>query len=260
MEEDAFVIGGVEIGNRLILGSGKYGDDAVMGRAIEEAGIDMVTVALRRVDPGRTGGDILDWVPRGRRLLPNTSGARNAAEAVRIARLAREAGQGNFVKIEIVTDQVYLLPDNAETLKATETLAKEGFIVMPYLCPDPVLGRSFEDAGAAALMPLGSPIGSNRGLGTRELVRIMVEFAKVPVIVDAGIGKPSEAAACMEIGVAGVMANTAIATAGDPVAMAVAFSQAVQAGRRAFLARPGRVLARGAASSPLTGFLGEASA
>lgn len=256
--EDKLIIGGIEIGNRLILGSGKYGDDAIMESAIEAANIDMVTVALRRVDTGGEGGNILDRVPQRCRLLPNTSGARNAKEAVRIARLAREAGQGDFVKIEIITDQEYLLPDNLETLKATEELAREGFIVMPYLCPDPVMGRRFEAAGAAALMPLGSPIGSNQGLTTREMVKIMVGFAQVPVIVDAGIGKPSEAAACMELGVSAVMVNTAIATAGDPVAMAVAFSQAVAAGRKAFLARPGRVLHRAEASSPLTGFLGEA--
>jgi thiazole synthase len=188
-------------------------------------------------------------------MMPNTSGARDAAEAVRIARIARAAGTCNWIKIEIISDQKYLLPDNYETIKAVEILAKEGFAVLPYMSPDLMAARRMVDAGAAAIMPLGSPIGSNRGLKTRELVRILIEEIKLPVIVDAGIGRPSEAAEAMEMGAAAVLVNTAIATADNPVLMAEAFAQAVEAGRKAYLSGPGATREFASASSPLTGFL-----
>ena len=189
-------------------------------------------------------------------LLPNTSGARNADEAVRIARLAREIGCGDFIKIEVIRDSKYLLPDNAETIRATEQLAKEGFVVMPYMYPDLNVARDLQNAGAAAIMPLAAPIGSNKGLCTKEFIQILVDEIDLPIIVDAGIGKPSQACEAMEMGCAAVMANTAIATAGDVAGMARAFGQAIEAGRAAYLAGMGRVLERGgSASSPLTGFL-----
>ena len=189
-------------------------------------------------------------------LLPNTSGARNADEAVRIARLAREIGCGDFIKIEVIRDSKYLLPDNAETIRATEQLAKEGFVVMPYMYPDLNVARDLQNAGAAAIMPLAAPIGSNKGLATKEFIQILVDEIDLPIIVDAGIGKPSQACEAMEMGCAAVMANTAIATAGDVAGMARAFGQAIEAGRAAYLAGMGRVLERGgSASSPLTGFL-----
>ena len=191
-------------------------------------------------------------------LLPNTSGARTADEAVRIARLARECGCGDFVKIEIMRDSKYLLPDNCETVRATEILAKEGFIVMPYMYPDLNTARDLVSAGAAAVMPLGAPIGSNKGLATREFIQILIDEIELPIIVDAGIGRPSQACEAMEMGAAAVMANTAIATAGDVPAMARAFGLAVRAGREAYLAGLGRVIEKGAAaSSPLTGFLAD---
>ena len=191
-------------------------------------------------------------------MLPNTSGARNAEEAVRIARLARELGCGNFVKIEVIRDSKYLLPDNQETIKATEILANDGFVVMPYMYPDLNVARDLVNAGASAIMPLASPIGSNRGLATKDFIRILIEEIDLPIIVDAGIGSPSQACEAMEMGAAAIMANTAIATSGDITAMASAFAKAIEAGRLAYLAGLGRVLDKGAsASSPLTGFLAE---
>lgn len=194
-------------------------------------------------------------IPDGVTLLPNTSGARNADEAVHIARLAREVGCGNFVKIEIMSDTKYLLPDNNETIKATEVLAKEDFIVLPYMYPDLYAARSLVNAGAAAVMPLGAPIGTNKGLCTKEFIKILVEEIAVPVIVDAGIGRPSQACEAMELGVAAVMANTAIATAGNIPLMARAFKAAIEAGRNAFLSGLGRINEQAVASDPLTGFL-----
>ena len=196
------------------------------------------------------------YIPKGTTLLPNTSGARNAQEAVRIARLARELGCGNFVKIEIMRDSKYLLPDNQETIKATEILANEGFVVMPYMYPDLNVARDLVNAGAASIMPLASPIGSNKGLATKEFIQILVDEIDLPIIVDAGIGRPSQACEAMEMGVDAIMANTALATAGDLPMMAAAFRQAIEAGRKAYLSGLGRVLTRGAsASDPLTGFL-----
>ena len=248
--EDKFILGGHEFTSRFILGSGKFSLDLVKA-CIEKAEAQIITLALRRANEGGLA-NILDNVT----LLPNTSGARNAEEAVRIARLSREVGCGDFVKIEVVHDSKYLLPDNYETIKATEILAKEGFVVMPYMYPDLNAARALADAGAACIMPLGSPIGSNKGLSTKDFIQILIDEIDLPIIVDAGIGRPSQACAAMEMGASAVMANTAIATAGDVPAMAEAFKKAIEAGRSAYLSGLGRTIERGAsASSPLTGFL-----
>ena len=253
-EKDKLIIGGHEFQSRFILGSGKY-SLSLIESAVKYAGAEIITLAVRRANT-KEQESILDFIPKGVTLLPNTSGARTAEEAVRIARLSRELGCGDFVKIEIMRDAKYLLPDNNQTIKATELLAKEGFIVMPYMYPDLYAARSLISAGAAAIMPLGAPIGSNRGLAAKEFIHILIDDSDLPVIVDAGIGRPSQACEAMDMGAAAVMANTALATAGDIPLMAAAFGQAVQAGRKAFLAGLGRVLNRGAsASDPLTGFL-----
>lgn len=252
---DELMLGGHAFTSRFILGSGKYSMDLIRA-AVEHAGAQIITLALRRANSDTDS--ILDHIPEGVTLLPNTSGARTSDEAVRIARLARACGCGDFVKIEIMRDSKYLLPDNYETVKATEILAKEGFVVMPYMYPDLNVARDLVDAGAACVMPLGAPIGSNKGLATREFIQILIDEIDLPVIVDAGIGRPSQACEAMEMGAAAVMANTAIATAGDISAMAGAFKSAIEAGRAAYLAGLGRVLDRGAApSSPLTGFLAD---
>lgn len=254
MKDDKLVLGGHEFSSRFILGSGKYNVELI-DAAVKYAGAQMITLALRRANSNGEG-NILDYIPDGVTLLPNTSGARNAEEAVRIARLAREIGCGDFVKVEVIRDSKYLLPDNYETIKATEILAKEGFVVLPYMYPDLNVARDLVNAGAAAIMPLAAPIGSNQGLATKEFIRILIDEIELPIIVDAGIGRPSQACEAMELGAAAVMANTAIATAGDIVAMAGAFKSAIEAGRAAYLAGLGRVLSNGAAaSSPLTGFL-----
>ena len=256
MTKDTLVIGGKTLTSRLITGSGKYRDDAIIKDVLAAAECDIITVALRRIDLAHPQESVLKYIPKDKILLPNTSGARTAGEAVRIARIAREAGCGNWVKIEVINDTKYLLPDNQETLAATEILAKEGFVVLPYFCPELACAKRLRDAGAAAVMPLGAPIGSNRGLKTLELIEILVDEIDIPVIVDAGIGTPSDAAQAMELGVAAVLLNTAIATSPDPVAMACAFKLAVQAGRMAFLAGLGPTSKKAHASSPLTGFLG----
>lgn len=256
MEKDVLKIGNHEFTSRFILGSGKYSLELI-DAAVKEAGAQMVTLALRRANDGGLA-NILDYVPDDVVLLPNTSGARNAEEAVRIARLSREICGGDFVKLEVIRDSRYLLPDNYETIKATEILAKEGFTVMPYMYPDLNAARDLQSAGAACIMPLGAPIGSNKGLCTKEFIQILIDEIDPPIIVDAGIGKPSEACQAMEMGAAAVMANTAIATAGNIPAMAQAFKLAIEAGRAAYLAGLGRVMEKGAsASSPLTGFLQE---
>jgi thiazole synthase len=253
---DQLMIGGHKFQSRLILGSGKFSLEMIR-TVITHGEVEMVTLALRRANVGGQE-NILEYIPQGITLLPNTSGARNAAEAVRIARLAREIGCGDFIKLEVIHDSKYLLPDNDETIKATEILAKEGFIVMPYMYPDLNAARALVDAGAAAVMPLGAPIGSNKGLCTKEFIRILVDEIDLPIIVDAGIGRPSQACEAMEMGVDAVMCNTAIATSGNVALMARAFKQAVEAGRAAYLAGLGRVLdGQAAASSPLTGFLEE---
>lgn len=253
--EDILKIGGKDITNRLFIGTGKFANFPAMGRAIDASGAQVVTVAVRRVDDSSSKDNILTYIPKKCIVMPNTSGARNAEEAVRIAHLAKASGACNWIKIEVIQDNKYLLPDNLETVKATEVLAKEGFVVLPYMSPDLSMARRLVDAGAAAVMPLGSPIGSNRGVRTRELIEILVHEIKIPVIVDAGLGKPSDACECMEIGCAAVLVNTAIAIAEDPVNMALAFSDAVRAGRLAYLAGMPNASIEGSASSPLTGFL-----
>lgn len=253
MKDDKLIIGGHEFSSRFILGSGKYNLDLVKA-AVECAGAEIITLAVRRANSETAS--ILDYIPENVTLLPNTSGARNAEEAVRIARLARELGCGDFIKIEVIHDSKYLFPDNYETIKATEILAKEGFVVMPYMYPDLNVARALRDAGAASIMPLAAPIGSNKGLCTKEFIQILVDEIELPIIVDAGIGRPSQACEAMEMGVAAVMANTAVATAGNIQAMAGAFKKAIEAGREAYLAGPGRILEKGGdPSSPLTGFL-----
>lgn len=254
-EPDTWSLGGHTFTSRFILGSGKFNLDLVRA-AVEDAGAEIVTLAVRRANTAHDKS-ILDAIPEGVTLLPNTSGARTADEAVRIARLARAMGCGDFVKVEVIRDARYLMPDNAETVRATARLAEEGFIVLPYMFPDLTCARDLVSAGAAAVMPLGAPIGSNKGLAAREFIRIIVEEVDVPVIVDAGIGKPSQACEAMELGAAAVMANTAVATAGDVPLMAAAFKHAVEAGRAAYRAGFGRVLEHAEASSPLTGFLAD---
>ena len=243
---DTFKLGKYEFTSRFILGSGKYSLELI-DAAVKQAEAQIVTLALRRANDGGIA-NILDYIPENVKLLPNTSGARNAEEAVRIARLSRELCHSDMVKIEVIRDTKYLLPDNYETAKATEILAKEGFVVMPYMYPDLNAARDMQNAGAACIMPLAAPIGSNRGVCTKDL----------PIIVDAGIGRPSQACEVMEMGAAAVMANTAIATAGDIPAMASAFKNAINAGREAYLSGLGRVKKDGAsASSPLTGYIHE---
>lgn len=251
---DTLILGGHEFQSRFILGSGKFSLDLTKA-VIENGGVEIVTLALRRANLGGQE-NILDYIPGEITLLPNTSGARNAEEAVRIAHLAREIGCGDFIKLEVIHDSKYLMPDNFETIRATEILAKEGFIVMPYMYPDLNVARALVDAGAAAVMPLGAPIGSNKGLCTKDFIQILVDEIDLPIIVDAGIGRPSQACEAMEMGVDAVMCNTAIATANDVALMAKAFKQAIEAGRAAYLSGLGRVLNyRAEASSPLTGFL-----
>ena len=254
MSNDTLILGEHEFHSRFILGSGKYSLNLIEA-AIKDAGAEIITLAVRRANT-KEQENILDYIPKGVTLLPNTSGARSAEEAVRIARLARELGCGDFVKIEIMRDSKYLLPDNQETVKATEILSKEGFVVLPYMYPDLNTARDLVNAGAAAVMPLASPIGSNKGLATKDFIQILIDEIDLPIIVDAGIGRPSQACEAMEMGAAAIMANTALATAGDLPLMASAFRQAIDAGRKAYLAGLGRVLTRGAAASdPLTGFL-----
>ncbi|MCH4161261.1 MAG: thiazole synthase [Bifidobacterium sp.] len=235
---DRLVLGGHQFTSRFILGSGRY-DVSLIKAAIENAGTQIVTMALRRCRTPEN--NLLDFIPDGVTMLPNTSGARNAQEAVRIARLAREVCGTDFIKVEIEHETKYLLPDNTETIKATEQLANEGFVVMPYMMPDPLAAKQLENAGAACVMPLGSLIGSNKGLGTRDLIEVIIDNAKVPVIIDAGIGRPSQAAEAMEMGADAIMAYTAIASAQNIPVMARAFKHAVQAGREAYLAGLGIV-------------------
>ena len=255
---DQLVIAGRSFSSRLLVGTGKFASNQAMVRALENSGSEIVTVALRRVDIENPADSLLSHIDRQRYLLlPNTSGARNADEAVRLARLARAAGCEAWVKLEVTPDPYYLLPDPVETLKAAEILVREGFTVLPYMPADPVLARRLEETGCATLMPLGAPIGSNRGLKTRDLVAIIIEQAGVPVVVDAGLGAPSHAALAMEMGADAVLVNTALADTPDPAAMARAFRKGVEAGREAYLAGLGPQRDRAVASSPLTGFLRE---
>lgn len=254
--KDIFKIGGVELKNRLFVGTGKYPSNKLIKEVLSESNAEVITLALRRVDLDNKEEDILSNIPKNVILLPNTSGATNAEESVRIARIAKAMGCGNWIKIEVISDSKYLLPDNEETIKATEILAKEGFTVLPYMCPDLYAGRRLIEAGAAAVMPLGAPIGSNRGIRTKELIEIMIDELDIPIIVDAGIGKPSQAMEAMEMGAAACLVNTAIASSKNPASMARAFSMAVEGGRLAYLSKFGAVSKSGNASSPLTGFLG----
>ena len=237
-ESDPLILGGHKFTSRFILGSGRY-DLNLIKATIENAGTQIVTMALRRCRT--TDNNLLDYIPKGITMLPNTSGARNAKDAVRIARLAREVCQTDFVKIEIEHETKYLLPDNRETIKATEILANEGFVVMPYMFPDPIAARQLEEAGAACVMPLGSLIGSHKGLRMRDFIEVSIANAHVPVIIDAGIGRPSQAAEAMEMGADAVMAYTAIASAGNIPLMARAFKHAIEAGREAYLSGLGTV-------------------
>jgi thiazole synthase len=257
---DPLKIGERSFCSRLLVGTGKFPGPEVMSRALEASGTEMVTVALRRVEFDSPEPNLLEFVDRDRYLLlPNTSGAETAEEAVRLARLARVAGLSDWIKLEVTPDPRWLLPDPVETLKATEMLVDEGFRVLPYIGADPVLAKRLQEVGAVTVMPLGSPIGSNRGLKTRDAVGIIIEQAEVPVVVDAGLGAPSHAAEAMELGADAVLVNTAIAIARDPVEMARAFRLGVEAGRAAFLAGTAPVREKAEASSPLTGFLGNSS-
>ena len=250
------IIGGHEFSSRLFLGTGKFSSNALMTDAIKASGSQMVTVALRRIDTANREDDMLRHVTLpGIQLLPNTSGVRDAREAVFAAQLAREAFGTNFIKLEIHPDPKYLLPDPVETLKATEELAKDGFIVLPYIQADPALCKRLEDVGTAAVMPLAAPIGTNKGIVVKDMIEIIIGQSCVPVIVDAGLGAPSHAAAAMEMGADAVLVNTAIAVAHDPVAMARAFAGAVEAGRLAYEAGLASVSKTAVASSPLTSFL-----
>ena len=240
--------------SRLFLGTGKFSSADTLKKTIQASGSEMITVALRRVDLNDPADDIMNVLDREKYLfLPNTSGARDAKEAVRLAKIARAAGSGNWLKLEVTPDPRTLLPDPIETLKATAELVKDGFIVLPYINADPILALRLQDAGAAAVMPLGAPIGTNLGLITKFQVAIIIDQARVPVVVDAGLGSPSDAALAMEIGADAVLVNTAISVAVDPVTMAAAFAKAVEAGRSAYEAGLGRKSSEASASSPLTG-------
>ncbi len=255
MSSSPLVIAGKEFKSRFFLGTGKFKNKKDLADSIKSSGTEIVTVALRRIDLERHADNILEYIPKHVTLLTNTSGARNAEEAVRIARLAKASGCGNWVKIEVINDSKYLLPDNNETIKATEILAAEGFVVLPYMYPDLYAARALVKAGAATVMPLGSLIGSNQGMKTRDFIKILIDEIDLPIIVDAGIGTPSQAAEAMELGAAAVLANTAVATAGQPALLAKAFAQAVEAGRMAYLSQLPQQKPLANASSPLTGFL-----
>lgn len=252
---DKLIIAGKEFSNRFFLGTGKFKSKQDLADSIKSSGTQIVTVALRRIDLERHEDNIVDYIPQHVTLLTNTSGARNAQEAIRIARLAKASGHGNWVKIEVINDSKYLMPDNEQTIKATEVLASEGFVVMPYMSPDLYAARALVKAGAATVMPLGSFIGSNQGLKTKDFIQMLINEIDIPIVVDAGIGSPSQAAEAMEMGAAAVLANTAVATAQHPAALAKAFSMAVQAGRLGYLSGLPTKRQIANPSSPLTGFL-----
>ncbi len=263
LQSQPLVIAGRTFRSRLLLGTGKFSSNEAMAAALEASGCEIVTVALRRADlSGKKDpfANILDFIdPQKYLLLPNTSGAMNAEEAVRLARLAAAAGLPKWVKLEIHPDPRFLLPDPIETLAAAEILVREGFVVLPYINADPVLAKRLQDVGTATVMPLGSPIGSNRGIETRAQIEIIIEQATVPVVVDAGLGAPSQAAEALEMGADAVLVNTAIAIAADPARMAAAFAKAVEAGREAYEIGLGERLSAASATSPLTGFLRSAA-
>lgn len=256
--QDKLIIGGREFDSRLFVGTGKFSSNKLMLESIIASGSEMITVAMKRIDMDNAReDDMLKHINRDKvQFLPNTSGVRDAREAVLAAKLSRDIFHTNFIKLEIHPDPKYLLPDPVETLKATEILVKEGFVVLPYIQADPVLCKRLEDVGTAAVMPLGAPIGTNKGLKTRDLLEIIIAESRVPVVVDAGLGAPSHAADAMEIGADAVLVNTAIAVAGDPVEMARAFKLAVEAGRMAYRAGLGSQNSVAEATSPLTSFLG----
>lgn len=254
---DKLIIAGESFDSRLLTGSGKYSSDSIIPEITKSSGSQIITVALRRVDLNSPEKSLMDYIPKHIKLLPNTSGARTAVEAVKIAKIARASGCGNWIKIEVISDNKYLLPDGYETIKATEILANEGFVVLPYVNGDLYVARSLRDAGAAAVMPLGSPIGSNRGIRCEEMIKILIEQIDLPIIVDAGIGKPSDAALVMEMGAAACLINTAISSSPNPVLMASAFKEAISSGRKAYLAGLGIKTEAAVSSSPLTGFLNE---
>ena len=257
IKQDTLIIAGRAFTSRLFVGTGKFSSSEMMRQSIIESGTEMVTVALRRVDLDNPEDEMLAAIMSDKsiQLLPNTSGARDAAEAVRLAKLARATGCGNWVKLEVTPDPRYLLPDPVETLRAAEQLVSDGFVVLPYINADPILAKHLEEAGTATVMPLGAPIGTNKGLRTEDNIRLIIEMSNIPVVVDAGLGAPSHAALAMEMGADAVLVNTAIAVAGDPPAMAAAFRKGVEAGREAFLAKTAPVGETASASSPLTGFL-----
>ncbi len=256
MPNDTLIIANTPIHNRLFIGTGKFASPEIMKRAIVASESQVITVALRRMDVDNPKDTFLNWInPKEFVFLPNTSGARTAEEAVKIAKIAQFSGLSNWIKLEVTPEPNYLLPDPIETLKAAEELVKLGFVVLPYINADPILAKRLEEVGCATVMPLASPIGSNRGLQTKALIQIIIEQANIPVIVDAGLGTPSQACEAMEMGADAVLVNTAIATATDPVEYAIAFNMAVQAGRKAYLAGIPGTHHSAQASSPLTGFL-----
>ncbi len=252
---DIFEIGGKKLTSRIFIGTGKYYSDTIIPEIIKESKAEVITVALRRIDFNAETDNVMKHIPSNIQLMPNTSGARNSEEAIRIAKLARAMGCGNWIKIEVIPDNKYLLPDNYETLKATEILVKDGFAVFPYVMPDLIIAKALENAGAEAVMPLAAPIGSNKGLTTKDTIKILIDEIKIPIIVDAGIGKPSQAVQAMEMGAAACLVNTAIATSDNPILMAKAFKKGIKAGRYAYLSGMGRVKEKAEASSPLTSFL-----
>jgi len=256
-QDNPLIIAGKEITNRFFLGTGKFKNKTDVKESIAASGAEVVTVALRRIDLDRHEENILEYIPKNVTLMVNTSGARNAEEAVRIARIAREAGYGNWIKIEVINDSKYLLPDNNETVRATEILSKDGFVILPYMYPDIYAARALVKAGAHCVMPLGSLIGSNQGLKTREFIRILIDEIGLPIIVDAGIGAPSHAAEAMEMGADAVLVNTSVANCENPSMAAKAYAMATAAGRLAYLSKLPDQAPAAKSSSPLTGFLYE---
>ena len=257
IQDTPFVIAGKQFSSRFLLGTGKFRNKSDLAESIAASNTEIVTVAMRRIDLERHEENILEYIPKNITLLINTSGARNATEALRIARLAKESGYGHWIKVEIINDSKYLLPDNHETVKATQILSAEGFVVLPYMYPDLYAARELIKAGAATVMPLGSLIGSNQGLKTKEFIKILINEIDLPIIVDAGIGRPSQAAQAMEMGAAGVLANTAVATAGKPAVLAKAFAMAIEAGRMAYLSKLPPLKDGASPSSPLSGLFSE---
>jgi thiazole synthase len=255
MHKDILNIAGLELKSRIFIGSGKFSSNKLIPAVIKSSQAQVMTVAVRRFDFRNPKENILNYIPESIKIMPNTSGARNIDEAVRIARIAKNATKTNLIKIEIINDNKYLMPDNYQTARACEILSKEGFKVFAYMNADLYVARDMQNAGATAIMPLGAPIGTNRGLKTKEMVQILIEEIDIPIIVDAGLGKPSDACKCMEIGCAAVMINTSIASSQNPILMAESFKDAVNAGRKAFLAKLGAVSDKAKASSPLTEFL-----